>query len=180
MRISQILSVAVVFALSGCGKKGGGAEKEFEGYVNEVCACKDMKCITDAGAKYAEKHKNDKPGKSDAKPSKKMVELTAKMADCNKKIMEEEMKKATPPAEPPPSDPPPAAGGDDTQIKADLTALKDEICACKDKACGDAVMAKLGPKVEEAKKSFPNPTDDQRKFMDETKAAVDECAGKLK
>jgi hypothetical protein len=101
------------------------------------------------------------------------------MADCNKKIMEEEMKKATPPpAEPPPSEPPPAA--DDAAIKADLTALKDEMCACKDKACGDGVMGKLGPKVDEAKKAFPNPTDDQKKFMGETKAAVDECYGKLK
>jgi len=96
MRISNVLgaaAIAAVFAFSGCGKKGGGAEKEFEGYVNEVCACKDMKCVTDAGAKFAEKHKNDKPGKA-SKPSKKMEELTKKMTDCTTKITEEEMKKA--------------------------------------------------------------------------------------
>jgi hypothetical protein len=51
-----------------------------------------MKCITDAGAKYAEKHKNIEPGTGDGRPSKRMVELTAKMADCNKKVMDEEMK----------------------------------------------------------------------------------------
>jgi hypothetical protein len=110
MRISNILgaaAVAAVFALSGCGKKGGGAEKDFEKYVNDVCACKDMKCVTDAGTKYAEKNKGKK-GDSNAKPSKKMVELTAKMADCNKKIMEEEMKKNTPPAGDPPAGDPPA------------------------------------------------------------------------
>src|SRR5262245_41977227 len=85
MRISNILgaaAVAAVFAMSGCGKKGGGGEKEFESYVNAVCACKDMKCVTDEGAKYAEKHKNDKGGDKNAKPSKKMVELTTKMTDC--------------------------------------------------------------------------------------------------
>jgi hypothetical protein len=184
MRISNILgaaSIAAVFALSGCGKKGGGAEKEFEGYVNAICACKDMKCITDEGQKYADKHKNDKPGKSDAKPSKKMIELTAKMADCNKKIMEEEMKKATPPppVEPPPTEPPPAADPAEA-MKGEITALKDKLCACADKACGDGVLKELDAKVAEAKTKFANPTDDQKKFMDETKAAVTDCAKKLK
>ena len=100
MRISNILgaaAVAAVFAMSGCGKKGGGGEKEFESYVNAVCACKDMKCVTDEGAKFAEKNKGKK-GDSNAKPSKKMVDLTTKMTDCTKKITEEEMKKNMPPA----------------------------------------------------------------------------------
>jgi hypothetical protein len=98
MRISNILgaaAVAAVFALSGCGKKGGGAEKEFEGYVNEVCACKDMKCITDASARYAEKHRSDKQGDL-VKPSKRRLELNQKIADCNKRVMQEEPKQATP------------------------------------------------------------------------------------
>jgi hypothetical protein len=84
-------------------------EKEFEAYTNEVCGCKDMKCIVEAGTKYAEKHKNDRPRDYDAKPSKRMVELVSKMADCNKKIMEEEMKRAMPPE----GDYPPPDGDDD-------------------------------------------------------------------
>jgi hypothetical protein len=86
-------SMVVVFSLAGCGKKGGGAEKEFESYVNAVCACKDNACVADEAKKLAEKNKGKKAGDGSAKPSKKMVELTNKMTECTKKIAEEEAKK---------------------------------------------------------------------------------------
>ncbi len=91
MGIRVLLAAMFLAGCGHCGQRGGG-EKELEGYVNVVCACKDMKCITDAGAKYAEKHKNIELGTRDARPSKKMVELAAKVADCNKKVMEEATK----------------------------------------------------------------------------------------
>jgi hypothetical protein len=122
MRYGKILGAAMiasVFAMGGCGKKGGGGEKEFESYVNAVCACKDMKCVTDEGAKFAEKNKGKK-GDSNAKPSKKMVDLTTKMTDCTKKITEEEMKKNMPPA--PTGDTAPPAGGDQAAPPAGDTA----------------------------------------------------------
>ena len=90
MGIRVLLAAMFLVGCGHCGQRGGG-EKEFEGYVNTVCACKDIECIREEGIRYAEKHKNVEPGQGDARPSKKMVELTAKMADCNKKVMDQAM-----------------------------------------------------------------------------------------
>jgi hypothetical protein len=109
LRVNTPQQVAGGFVFSGaeCGQRDGderhlralgrgSAEQEFAAYVNAVCACKDMQCVSDVGTEFAERNKGKK-GDSSARPSKKMIELTTKMVDCTKKLMEEEMKRDAPP-----------------------------------------------------------------------------------
>jgi len=66
-------------------------EREFAGYVDAVCACDTMKCVTYVGAAFAEKHKDDR-GRKLGKPSPAMIALTKRMVDCTTRITEAEMK----------------------------------------------------------------------------------------
>jgi len=114
MRISKILgaaAIAAIFAMSGCGKKGGGGEKDLEQMKNEVCACKDKKdeakkCYDDVMAKWAKKNEGKK-GDKNAKPSEKMKKLSEEMGKCVTDIMS-----AAIPAPPAGGDVAPPAGGD--------------------------------------------------------------------
>ena len=121
MRISKILgaaAIAAVFALSGCGKKGGSGEKDLEQMKNEVCACKDKKeeakkCYDDVMAKWAKKNEGKKGGDKNAKPSEKMKKLSEDMGKCVTDIMSAAMP-APPvdPAAPPAGDPAAPPAGD--------------------------------------------------------------------
>src|SRR5205823_685672 len=90
------LAIAFLAATSlasfGCKKKGGGDMlASYEKYVNAVCACKDMACVSKEGEDYAkanaEANKNPDP-----EAAKKMAEdpkfqdLTKKMTDCTTKL----------------------------------------------------------------------------------------------
>ena len=109
---------ATSLATFGCKKKAGGdMMASYEKYVNAVCACKDMACVSKEGEEYAkanaEANKNPDP-----EAAKKMAEdpkfqeLTKKMTDCTTKLATGAAGAAggaaggTPPA--------PPAGGSDT------------------------------------------------------------------
>lgn len=121
MRISKILgaaAIAAIFALSGCGKKGGSGEKDLEQMKNEVCACKDKKeeakkCYDDVMAKWAKKNEGKK-GDKNAKPSEKMKKLSEEMGKCVTDIMSAAMPAppAGDPAAPPAGDPAAPPAGD--------------------------------------------------------------------
>lgn len=77
--------------LVGCG--GGGIDgvlKEYEGYKDKMCACKDKACAdkveADATAylmKAAEKFKDSKPSKEQ---DEKFDKLEDAMSECQKKV----------------------------------------------------------------------------------------------
>jgi hypothetical protein len=83
-------------------------DRDFRTYVDQVCACKDMKCVTDTGARFAEKYKDKQ---NVGKPTAQMTMLVDKMSECTKRLMEEEMKRA---------EPGPPDGGDGTGIVGQL------------------------------------------------------------
>ncbi|HTM19195.1 MAG TPA: hypothetical protein VL172_01765, partial [Kofleriaceae bacterium] len=72
----------------------------FRGYVDGVCACKDMQCAMDLGKTFSEKYKDQKPPNP---IPKEIEELSKKMQDCMAKLMSAEM---PPPPEPTPPTPP--------------------------------------------------------------------------
>src|SRR5689334_1787989 len=90
MKAMKILlsSLGLAGLLFSAGACGGGAAKEYEKMVNEICACKDMKCVEEAQKKMAEKAKDMQPKDADeaAKMAKEMQPLTEKMQKCLEEI----------------------------------------------------------------------------------------------
>jgi hypothetical protein len=96
---------------------GGGDDDEgkdamwtaMERYADNVCACKDMDCVTKVGEDWAKKAaelaktSSGKAGEMTAKDKKRSEEVVKKITECTKKITDEAMKKAEPPK---PADPP--------------------------------------------------------------------------
>lgn len=80
------LGLAGLLMSFGCG---GGASAEFEKFVNQICECKDMKCVEDKQKEWAKKGaemaKDMKPEDA-AEMAKKMEPLTKKMTECVEKI----------------------------------------------------------------------------------------------
>jgi hypothetical protein len=83
-KIAVILFAGSTLLFAGCG--GGGAIGAFNKMVDDVCACKDIKCTTGVATAFAEKMKKDGVAKPTGDDAKKMAAGTKKMTDCMKKL----------------------------------------------------------------------------------------------
>ena len=141
MRILGTIGLAALFALGACKKtesttkegegkgtdKGGGSDlvKAYNDLADEVCACKDTKCVNDVQTKatdLAGKMSGTTPSEADQKA---ISDATAKWAKCAEEIAKNEAGAGTGGT---------AAGGAGEAVKA-YQDLADAVCACKDAQC---------------------------------------------
>jgi len=85
---TTLLSLSFVFSVGACGGNDGD---KFGAIADEVCACKDMKCVDQAEEKWdklekemRDKYKDKKPDESVVKAYKAAEEKAEKCADALK------------------------------------------------------------------------------------------------
>jgi hypothetical protein len=156
--------VAIVVATRG-GKPAGGdlidlQNQEFATVRDQVCACKDEKCASDALARMDEIMK--RTGESGLTPSKEQHEtgrkLLDEMAACVKKV--------------------PGGGAPSSDVVSDLVALRDAMCACKTKACAEELQPKFDQWRDKYRSNFNALPVDVRRQALEVANAQKQCYDK--
>ena len=96
LKFALVLCAATMI-FGACGGKNA-AVTAFEDYANSVCACKDVKCATDATNAFQKKAKDlaKSAGSATDADKKAVAAATEKMTKCMKDLATGKAKKAAP------------------------------------------------------------------------------------